>query len=70
MLKVLNVVGTRPEAIKMAPIIKELQKQQHRVRSVVCFTGQHREMLDGMSELFGMQPDYDLKVMRPESELV
>jgi UDP-N-acetylglucosamine 2-epimerase (non-hydrolysing) len=53
----------------MAPIIKELQKQQHRVRSVVCFTGQHREMLDGISELFGLQPDYDLKVMRPNQSL-
>jgi UDP-N-acetylglucosamine 2-epimerase (non-hydrolysing) len=69
MLNVLSVVGTRPEAIKMAPIIKEFRNKQHRVRSVVCFTGQHREMLDGIPELFAMQPDYDLKVMRPNQSL-
>jgi UDP-N-acetylglucosamine 2-epimerase len=53
----------------MAPVIKELQKQRNRLRSIVCFTGQHREMLEGMSELFEIHPDYDLKVMRPEQRL-
>jgi UDP-N-acetylglucosamine 2-epimerase len=68
-LTVLSVIGTRPEAIKMAPVIKQLRNQQHRVRSVVCFTGQHREMLDGISELFGLQPDYNLDVMQPKQRL-
>jgi UDP-N-acetylglucosamine 2-epimerase len=53
----------------MAPVIKELQKKQDRVRSIVCFTGQHREMLDGMAELLELRPDYDLKIMQPEQTL-
>jgi UDP-N-acetylglucosamine 2-epimerase (non-hydrolysing) len=63
MLKVLSVFGTRPEAIKMAPVVRELQKYPDRVRSVVCVTAQHREMLDQVLSLFGITPDYDLNIM-------
>jgi len=62
-LKVLSVFGTRPEAIKMAPVVRELQKYPERVRSVVCVTAQHREMLDQVLSLFGITPDYDLNIM-------
>ena len=63
MLKVLSIFGTRPEAIKMAPVVRELQKYPDRVRSVVCVTAQHREMLDQVLTLFGVTPDYDLNIM-------
>ena len=66
MLKVLSVLGTRPEAIKMAPIVRELQKYPDRVRSVVCVTAQHREMLDQVLSLFGITPDYDLNIMEDD----
>ena len=69
MLKVLSVFGTRPEAIKMAPVIKELFTYPDRVRSLVCVTGQHRQMLDQVLSLFDIQPDYDLDVMWPEQAL-
>ena len=69
MLTVLNVIGTRPEAIKMAPVIKELGRYADQVRSVVCVTGQHREMLDQVMGLFGIRPDYDLKLMLPDQTL-
>jgi len=69
MIKVLSVLGTRPEAIKMAPVIKELEKHPDKVHSVVCATAQHREMLDQVLELFGIWPDYDLDLMRPEQTL-
>jgi UDP-N-acetylglucosamine 2-epimerase (non-hydrolysing) len=62
-LKVLSVFGTRPEAIKMAPVIRELQKHCDRVESLVCVTAQHRRMLDQVLGLFAIGPDYDLKVM-------
>jgi len=63
-LKVLSIVGTRPEAIKMAPVIRELVKQDTIVSSV-CVTGQHREMLDQVLNLFNIVPNYDLNVMYP-----
>ena len=59
-MKVLSVFGTRPEAIKMAPVIKELEKHSDQIQSVVCVTAQHREMLDQMLSLFQIQPDHDL----------
>jgi UDP-N-acetylglucosamine 2-epimerase (non-hydrolysing) len=62
-LKVLTVIGTRPEAIKMAPVIKELAKYPDEITSVVCATAQHREMLNQVLDVFDIQPDYDLNVM-------
>jgi len=64
MLNVLSVLGTRPEAIKMAPVVKELAQHSGSVISRVCATGQHREMLDQVLSLFGIVPDYDLDLMR------
>lgn len=64
MIKVLSVFGTRPEAIKMAPIIKELEKHPDRIVSRVCVTAQHREMLDQVLSLFEIVPDYDLDLMQ------
>lgn len=62
-LKVLSVFGTRPEAIKMAPVVKKLVQQPEQVQSFVCVTAQHREMLDQVLSLFDIQPDYDLNLM-------
>ena len=69
MRKVLLVFGTRPEAIKMAPLVMELQKQKERIETVVCVTGQHREMLDQVSEIFDIKPDYDLNIMKRGQDL-
>ena len=69
MLTVLSVVGTRPETIKMAPVIAELKRYPDRVRALVCVTGQHREMLDQALEIFSLKPDYDLDLMRPDQSL-
>jgi len=69
MLTVLSVIGTRPEAIKMAPVVKELGKHSDRIRSVLCSTGQHREMLDQVFNLFQIKPDCDLNLMRPNQSL-
>lgn len=69
MLTVLSVIGTRPEAIKMAPVVQELASHSARVRSVVCVTAQHRTMLDQVLECFAIQPDYDLNVMRADQTL-
>lgn len=63
-MKVMSVFGTRPEAIKMAPVVKRLAEHAQ-VESVVCVTGQHRQMLDQVLSLFGIVPDLDLNVMRP-----
>jgi UDP-N-acetylglucosamine 2-epimerase len=63
-LKVLCIVGTRPEAIKMAPVIKELTRHPDQVRCTVCSTGQHRQMLDQVFELFRIKPDLDLAAMQ------
>ena len=62
MIKVLSVFGTRPEAIKMCPLVKKLEKD-NRFESIVCVTAQHREMLDTVLEIFKVKPDYDLNVM-------
>lgn len=69
MLTVLSIFGTRPEAIKMAPVVKELQRRSGEVRSLVCVTGQHREMLDQVLKLFAIKPDFDLNLMRPNQTL-
>jgi UDP-N-acetylglucosamine 2-epimerase (non-hydrolysing) len=68
-MKVLSIFGTRPEAIKMAPVIHELARHPRHFTSRVCVTAQHREMLDQVLALFDIQPDYDLGVMRPEQTL-
>ena len=68
MKTVMLVFGTRPEAIKMCPLVKEL-KTREGIRTVVCVTGQHRQMLDSVLEIFGVKPDYDLSVMKPEQTL-
>jgi UDP-N-acetylglucosamine 2-epimerase (non-hydrolysing) len=69
MMKVLSVFGTRPEAIKMAPVIKELETHRDRIASQVCVTAQHRQMLDQVLKLFGIVPDYDLDIMRESQSL-
>ena len=69
MLTVLTVVGTRPEAIKMAPVIRALEAHPRLVRSVVCSAGQHREMLQQVLDLFAIVPDYELGLMQAEQRL-
>ncbi|MFZ5652516.1 MAG: non-hydrolyzing UDP-N-acetylglucosamine 2-epimerase [Bacillota bacterium] len=69
MIKVLAVFGTRPEAIKMAPLIKELKRCGDRIRCLVAVTAQHREMLDQVLDLFEITPDYDLDIMQPGQTL-
>ena len=63
------IFGTRPEAIKMAPLVKEFQKFPDRFETVVCVTGQHREMLDQVLYIFNIKPDYDLNIMRQGQDL-
>lgn len=67
-IKVMSVFGTRPEAIKMAPLVKELEKRSE-IESIVCVTAQHREMLDQVLETFNIVPDYDLNIMRQGQSL-
>jgi UDP-N-acetylglucosamine 2-epimerase (non-hydrolysing) len=67
--KILLVFGTRPEAIKMAPLVKEFQKDTINFETKVCVTAQHREMLDQVLELFEIVPDYDLNLMKPGQDL-
>lgn len=69
MKKILLVFGTRPEAIKMAPLVKEFQKQTVEFETVVCVTGQHREMLDQVLDIFDITPDYDLNIMKQGQDL-
>lgn len=69
MIKVLSVFGTRPEAIKMAPVVKELEKHPDQFKSIVCVTAQHRQMLDQVINLFDINPDYDLNIMKPGQDL-
>lgn len=69
MKKVMLVFGTRPEAIKMAPLVKEFQKHPEEVKTIVCVTGQHREMLDQVLEIFDIKPDYDLNIMKQGQDL-
>ncbi len=68
MIKVLSVFGTRPEAIKMAPVVEQL-RHDSRFESKVCVTGQHRQMLDQVLELFDIQPEYDLNIMKSGQDL-
>ncbi len=69
MKRVLLVFGTRPEAIKMAPLVKELQKHPEYFETIVCVTGQHREMLDQVLKIFEIAPDYDLNIMKQGQDL-
>ena len=69
MKKILIVFGTRPEAIKMAPLVKEFQKDMLNFETKVCVTAQHREMLDQVLDLFTITPDYDLNIMKPGQDL-
>ena len=69
MKKILLVFGTRPEAIKMAPLVKKLQAMPEEFQTIVCVTGQHREMLDQVLRLFDITPDYDLNIMKPNQDL-
>lgn len=68
-IKVLTVFGTRPEAIKMAPLVKELEKYPDIFESIVCVTAQHREMLDSVLNLFEIKPDFDLNIMKANQNL-
>ena len=67
--KVMLVFGTRPEAIKMCPLVKELQKRPDEFETIVCITGQHREMLDQVLRIFEVKPDYDLNIMQKGQDL-
>ena len=67
-IKVISVFGTRPEAIKMAPVVKELESREE-INSIVCVTAQHRDMLDQVLETFKIKPDYDLNIMKPGQTL-
>ena len=67
--KIMLVFGTRPEAIKMAPLVKEFLRYPEKFETVVCVTGQHREMLDQVLRIFDIQPDYDLNIMKQGQDL-
>ena len=69
MKTILTILGTRPEAIKLAPVLMELEQRKNRIHSCVCVTGQHRELLDPMLDFFGLKPDFHLHVMRPKQPL-
>lgn len=69
MKKVMLVFGTRPEAIKMCPLVKEFQKRADEFETIVCVTGQHREMLDQVLKIFGVTPDIDLNIMKQGQDL-
>ena len=69
MKRIMLVFGTRPEAIKMCPLVKEFQKYPQDFETVVCVTGQHREMLDQVLEIFEVTPDYDLNIMKQGQDL-
>ena len=69
MKKILIVFGTRPEAIKMAPLVKAFQKEKIIFETRVCVTAQHRQMLDQVLDIFDIQPDYDLNIMKPGQDL-
>ena len=68
-IKVLTIFGTRPEAIKMAPLVKEIEKNSDVLESIVCVTAQHRQILDQVLELFNIKPDYDLDIMKDNQNL-
>ena len=67
-LRIMSVFGTRPEAIKMAPLVKELAGREN-LESICCVTAQHREMLDSVLEVFSLKPDWDLDIMTPRQTL-
>ncbi|MBT9684755.1 UDP-N-acetylglucosamine 2-epimerase (non-hydrolyzing) [Pseudoflavonifractor sp. MCC625] len=67
-IRVMTIFGTRPEAIKMAPLVQELQSREG-IESICCVTAQHREMLDSVLHIFHIQPDYDLNIMEPRQTL-
>ena len=69
MKTIMLVFGTRPEAIKMCPLVKEFQKYPNDFRTIVCVTGQHREMLDQVLQIFDVTPDYDLNIMKQGQDL-
>lgn len=69
MKTIMLVFGTRPEAIKMAPLVKEFQKHPEEFKTIVCVTGQHREMLDQVLKIFEITPDYDLNIMKQGQDL-
>ena len=69
-IKVMTIFGTRPEAIKMAPLVKELEAHSDEIESIVCVTAQHRQMLDQVLEIFDIKPDYDLNIMKERQTLV
>ena len=69
MKKIMLVFGTRPEAIKMCPLVKELQKRKEEFETIVCVTGQHREMLDQVLKIFDVKPDIDLNIMKQGQDL-
>ncbi|WP_139892132.1 non-hydrolyzing UDP-N-acetylglucosamine 2-epimerase [Bacillus sp. D386] len=68
-IKVMTVFGTRPEAIKMAPLVKELEKYPEQIETIVTVTAQHRQMLDQVLDIFDIKPDYDLNIMRDKQTL-
>ncbi len=69
MKQIMLVFGTRPEAIKMAPLVKEFQKHPDKFKTVVCVTGQHRQMLDQVLQIFDIKPDFDLDIMKQGQDL-
>lgn len=69
-IKVMTVFGTRPEAIKMAPLVHELKKHKEQIESIVCVTAQHRQMLDQVLEIFQITPDMDLNIMKDRQTLI
>lgn len=69
MRKIMLVFGTRPEAIKMCPLVKEFQTRKDEFETVVCVTGQHREMLDQVLKIFDVTSDYDLNIMKQGQDL-
>jgi UDP-N-acetylglucosamine 2-epimerase (non-hydrolysing) len=69
MKKILIVFGTRPEAIKMAPLVLALQQEKGSFETIVCVTGQHREMLDQVLKIFDIRPDFDLNIMKQGQDL-
>ena len=69
MKKIMFIYGTRPEAIKMAPLVKEFQKYPNKFETIVCLTGQHRQMLDQINDFFQIKGDYDLNLMKPNQTL-
>ena len=68
-IRVMSVFGTRPEAIKMCPLVLELNNHPH-FETVVCVTGQHRQMLDQVLQAFQVEPDYDLSIMKDKQTLI